>query len=67
MNKAFYDLIRKVPAGRWDGIKRVYGPDIVRQLRSGVEIEYTLAVSIFEKKFSLIKRSSFLRFEYTRK
>lgn len=44
MNKAFYELIRKAPNGRWDGIKRVYGPDIVRRLRSGVEIEYTLAV-----------------------
>lgn len=49
MNKAFYDLVRKAPSNRWNGIKRVYGPEVVGRLRSGVEIEYTLAVSLFKK------------------
>lgn len=46
MNKAFYELIRAAPKGRWNGIRRSYGPDEVQRLRSGVQIEYTLAVSI---------------------
>jgi hypothetical protein len=52
MNKAFYELVRTAPKGRWNGIRRNYGPDEVHRLRSGVQIEYTLAVSILEKFFS---------------
>ena len=51
MNKVFYELVRKAPSGRWNGIQRTYGPDLVHRLRSGVEIEYTLAVSILGKFF----------------
>ena len=46
MNKVFYDLVRSAPAGRWNGILRNYGPEEVSKLRSGVQIEYTLAVGI---------------------
>lgn len=49
MNKVFYDLVRAAPKGRWNGIKRSYGPDDVRKLRSGIQIEYTLAVSTLSK------------------
>lgn len=43
MNKVFYDLVRSAPSGRWNGILRNYGPEEVSRLRSGVQIEYTLA------------------------
>lgn len=46
MNKVFYDLVRSAPSGRWNGILRNYGPEEVSRLRSGIQIEYTLAVSI---------------------
>ncbi|CAF4220538.1 unnamed protein product, partial [Rotaria magnacalcarata] len=43
INKAFYDLVRTAPKGRWSGIQRNYGPEEVQRLRSGLQIEYTLA------------------------
>jgi isocitrate lyase len=49
MNKVFYELVRTSTKGRWNGIQRNYGPDEVHRLRSGVQIEYTLAVSILVK------------------
>lgn len=48
LNKAFYELVRTAPKGRWNGIQRTYGPDDVYRLRGGVQIQYTLAVRIFE-------------------
>ncbi|CAF1454498.1 unnamed protein product [Adineta ricciae] len=49
-----------VPAGRWDGIKRVYGPEIVRQLRSGVEIEYTLATNGANRLWKLLHTEPYI-------
>lgn len=49
MNKVFYDLVRSAPSGRWNSILRNYGPEEVSRLRSGVQIEYTLAVSADEQ------------------
>ena len=43
MNKVFYELVKTAPKGRWNGIQRSYGGDEVLRLRSGVQIEYTLA------------------------
>jgi isocitrate lyase len=53
MTKAFYELVRTAPKGRWNGIQRNYGPNEVHRLRSGVQIEYTLAVSILVKFFHI--------------
>ncbi len=46
INKVFYELVRTAPKGRWSGIQRNYGPEEVQRLRSGLQIEYTLAVRI---------------------
>jgi isocitrate lyase len=52
MNRIFYEVVRTAPKGRWNGIQRNYGPTEVYRLRSGVQIEHTLAVSILVKFFS---------------
>ena len=49
IKKACYELVRTAPKGRWNGIERNYRSDEVHRLRSEVQIEYTLAVSILLK------------------
>jgi isocitrate lyase len=53
MNRLFYEVVRTAPKGRWNGIQRNYGPTEVYRLRSGVQSEYTLAVSILVKFFQI--------------
>jgi len=60
MNKAFYDLVRKAPSNRWNGIKRVYGPEVVGRLRSGVEIEYTLATNGSNKLWESLHKEPYI-------
>ncbi|CAF4454161.1 unnamed protein product, partial [Rotaria socialis] len=50
INKVFYDLVRSAPKGRWSGIQRTYGPEEVQRLRSGLQIEYTLALQKRSRK-----------------
>ncbi|CAF1220397.1 unnamed protein product [Rotaria magnacalcarata] len=54
INKAFYDLVRTAPKGRWSGIQRNYGPEEVQRLRSGLQIEYTLATIGANKLWNLL-------------
>jgi isocitrate lyase len=64
MNRVFYEVVRTAPKGRWNGIQRNYGPAEVYRLRSEVQNEYTLAVSILVKFFSNFCKIG-LWFEYT--
>ncbi|CAF1114950.1 unnamed protein product [Rotaria sp. Silwood1] len=60
MNRAFYELIRSAPKGRWNGIQRNYGPEQVHQLRSGVQIEYTLATIGANKLWKLLETEPYV-------
>ncbi|CAF3300089.1 unnamed protein product [Rotaria socialis] len=60
MVKAFYDLIRSAPKGRWSGIKRNYGPENVNRLRSGLQIEYTLATNGANKLWKLLQEEPYV-------
>jgi len=64
MSKVFYELVRTAPKGRWNGIQRIYAPDVVRRLRSAIQIEYTLAVSYFKVRCTQrkIQVKTFFRF-----
>ncbi|CAF0984194.1 unnamed protein product [Rotaria sordida] len=60
LNRAFYELVRSAPKGRWNGIQRHYGPEDVYRLRSGVQIEYTLATIGANKLWKLLETEPYV-------
>lgn len=57
---SFNSLIPSAPKGRFDGIKRPYGPADVERLRGSVQIDYTLATRTANKLWELLKTEPYI-------
>ena len=60
MNKSFQDLVPDAPAGRFDGIERLYTPDQVERLRGSVAVEHTLATRGANRLWKLLHERDFV-------
>jgi isocitrate lyase len=56
----FQDLIPSAPAGRFDGIRRPYGPEDVKRLRGSFPIAYTLAERSANKLWKLMQERPYV-------
>jgi isocitrate/methylisocitrate lyase len=57
---SFQDLIPSAPKGRFDGIKRPYGPEEVKRLRGSFPIAYTLAERSANKLWKLMQERPYV-------
>ncbi|WP_020173599.1 isocitrate lyase [Methyloferula stellata] len=58
--ESFQDLIPSAPAGRFDGIRRPYGPEEVKRLRGSFPIAYTLAERSANKLWKLMQERPYV-------
>jgi len=60
MSDPFQDLVPSAPAGRFDGIRRPYGPEDVKKLRGSFPIAYTLAERSANKLWKLMQERPYV-------
>jgi len=60
MSDTFQDLVPSAPAGRFDGIRRPYGPEDVKKLRGSFPIAYTLAERSANKLWKLMQERPYV-------
>jgi isocitrate lyase len=60
MTESFQDLVPSAPAGRFDGIRRPYGPEDVKRLRGSFPIAYTLAERSANKLWKLMQERPYV-------
>ena len=56
----FQDLVPSAPKGRFDGIRRPYGPEEVKRLRGSFPIAYTLAERSANKLWKLMQERPYV-------